>query len=88
MSTGPTQNTVNDFWKMVWQNNVVQIVMLTNLMEGTKVNNATVFLNLFAQYLRTGLLFQNCSNLYFQVFSFFSEKMCSILANLRHMYEL
>lgn len=43
MSTGPKQKTVNDFWKMVWQKNVVQIVMLTNLMEGTKVNNATVF---------------------------------------------
>lgn len=35
--TGPKQNTVNDFWFMVWQENVTQIVMLTNLMEGIKV---------------------------------------------------
>nr|XP_034320794.1 receptor-type tyrosine-protein phosphatase epsilon-like [Crassostrea gigas] len=33
---GPKQNTVNDFWFMVWQENVTQIVMLTNLMEGIK----------------------------------------------------
>nr|XP_022307759.1 receptor-type tyrosine-protein phosphatase alpha-like [Crassostrea virginica] len=33
---GPKQNTVNDFWKMIWQQNVTQIVMLTNLMEGGK----------------------------------------------------
>ncbi|XP_056003643.1 receptor-type tyrosine-protein phosphatase alpha-like [Ostrea edulis] len=34
---GPKQNTVSDFWAMVWQENVSQIVMLTNLQEGTKV---------------------------------------------------
>lgn len=33
---GPRQNTVADFWFMVWQENIKQIVMLTNLMEGTK----------------------------------------------------
>ncbi|XP_065921961.1 receptor-type tyrosine-protein phosphatase epsilon [Magallana gigas] len=33
---GPTQNTVGDFWLMVWQEHVEQIVMLTNLMEGPK----------------------------------------------------
>ncbi|XP_052695401.1 receptor-type tyrosine-protein phosphatase epsilon-like [Crassostrea angulata] len=32
----PTQNTVGDFWLMVWQEHVEQIVMLTNLMEGPK----------------------------------------------------
>lgn len=30
---GPKQNTVNDFWVMVWQEKVAQIVMLTNLVE-------------------------------------------------------
>ena len=36
--TGPTNSTMNDFWKMVWQENVTQIVMLTNLMENGKVD--------------------------------------------------
>lgn len=35
---GPTQNTVGDVWLMVWQEHVEKIVMLTNLMEGPKVN--------------------------------------------------
>ncbi|XP_078328331.1 uncharacterized protein LOC111112065 isoform X4 [Crassostrea virginica] len=35
-SQGPKQNTLNDFWAMIWQENVTQIVMLTNLKEGVK----------------------------------------------------
>ncbi|KAJ8311384.1 hypothetical protein KUTeg_010739 [Tegillarca granosa] len=31
---GPTEATVNDFWKMVWQLECKSIVMLTNLVEG------------------------------------------------------
>ncbi|XP_078328949.1 receptor-type tyrosine-protein phosphatase T-like isoform X2 [Crassostrea virginica] len=34
---GPKENTVNDFWRMVWQQNVTQIIMLTNIMEGGKI---------------------------------------------------
>ena len=34
---GPKENTMNDFWRMVWQQNVTQIVMLTNQLEGGKV---------------------------------------------------
>nr|XP_022305246.1 receptor-type tyrosine-protein phosphatase epsilon-like isoform X2 [Crassostrea virginica] len=34
---GPKQNTVDDFWKMIWQEDVDSIVMLTNLKEGDKV---------------------------------------------------
>lgn len=34
---GPLQNTIRDFWLMIWQENVSQIVMLTNIMEGNKV---------------------------------------------------
>nr|XP_022308538.1 receptor-type tyrosine-protein phosphatase gamma-like isoform X3 [Crassostrea virginica] len=34
---GPKQNTVDDFWKMIWQEDVSSIVMLTNLKEGDKV---------------------------------------------------
>ncbi|CAN7975950.1 unnamed protein product, partial [Ixodes persulcatus] len=33
---GPRTNTVSDFWKMVWQENVCKIVMLTNLIEKGK----------------------------------------------------
>ncbi|CAN8004147.1 unnamed protein product, partial [Ixodes hexagonus] len=33
---GPRTNTVTDFWKMVWQENVCKIVMLTNLIEKGK----------------------------------------------------
>nr|XP_022308537.1 receptor-type tyrosine-protein phosphatase T-like isoform X2 [Crassostrea virginica] len=34
---GPKQNTVDDFWKMIWQEDINSIVMLTNLKEGDKV---------------------------------------------------
>ncbi|XP_061190203.1 receptor-type tyrosine-protein phosphatase epsilon-like [Saccostrea echinata] len=33
---GPKQNTVSDFWALIWQERVKQIVMLTNLREGNK----------------------------------------------------
>ncbi|XP_061165616.1 receptor-type tyrosine-protein phosphatase T-like [Saccostrea echinata] len=33
---GPRQNTVVDFWTMIWQEHVTTIVMLTNLKEGNK----------------------------------------------------
>lgn len=35
--TGPKQNTVSEFWCMVWQEDIDQIIMLTNLKEGRKV---------------------------------------------------
>lgn len=34
---GPKQNTMADFWLMIWQENIEQVVMLTNIMEGKKV---------------------------------------------------
>ncbi|XP_076469655.1 receptor-type tyrosine-protein phosphatase alpha-like [Babylonia areolata] len=35
-SQGPRSNTQDDFWRMVWQEGVTDIVMLTNLKEGSK----------------------------------------------------
>ncbi|XP_078328340.1 receptor-type tyrosine-protein phosphatase alpha-like isoform X2 [Crassostrea virginica] len=36
-SQGPKDNTLDDFWKMIWQEKVTQIVMLTNIKEGVKI---------------------------------------------------
>ncbi|XP_022092290.1 receptor-type tyrosine-protein phosphatase T-like [Acanthaster planci] len=35
-SQGPNKVSVNDMWRMVWQENTAKIVMLTNLQEGVK----------------------------------------------------
>ena len=36
-SLGPTENTLDTFWKMIWENHVQTIVMLTKCVEGGKV---------------------------------------------------
>lgn len=34
---GPKPNTVNDFWRMIWQENVKYIVIVANVEENGKV---------------------------------------------------
>ena len=31
---GPTENSVEDFWRMIWEKNIPTIVMLTKVYEG------------------------------------------------------
>lgn len=40
VTQGPTEETVNDFWRMVWQENVSAIIMLTKTFDFTKVMRA------------------------------------------------
>ncbi len=31
---GPTENSIEDFWRMIWEGNIPTIVMLTRIFEG------------------------------------------------------
>ena len=35
--TGPLKKTVVDFWRMIWQENVHTVAMVTNLKESNKI---------------------------------------------------
>lgn len=59
--TGPKESTLADFWEMVCQDKVKQIIMLTNLREGRKVlhlqqNNIMINCSIFKHYLFLGSL--------------------------------
>ena len=43
LQTGPNLASLNDFWKMVWEQEVSVIVMTTNLVEKSKVNLCNLF---------------------------------------------
>lgn len=47
---GPKPKSIADFWTMVWQEEVCNIVCLTNLTEGTKVNLLYLHLQIFPLY--------------------------------------
>lgn len=76
---------------MVWQENVEQIVMLTNLMEGTKVICVTQYYLVFETYtefvyfwgvLGGGLIFSS-----FITFFLVVGKMCAVLARFRPKFK-
>lgn len=56
-SQGPKPKTISDFWTMIWQEEVYNIVCLTNLTEGTKVNTKYIHFSFIYNTIKNTLPF-------------------------------
>ena len=54
--SGPVKDTVEDFWRMVWEQRLPTIVMLTQLVEAAKVRMAHIERPHTHHYCRTSVL--------------------------------
>lgn len=79
---GPKRNTIADFWLMIWQENIEEVVMLTNLMEGTKVimHYAFILLMDFIDSIFYIVVYECICRIYFTV------EMRPILAKSTNIY--
>lgn len=41
---GPMQETIYDFWRMVWHENTASIIMVTNLVEVGRVSRLSTYM--------------------------------------------
>ncbi|XP_059481280.1 uncharacterized protein LOC132200097 isoform X2 [Neocloeon triangulifer] len=56
---GPKAQTVNDFWRMIWQEKVTQIVMVTNLEEDGKIKCEKYWPDVFQSKQFAGVVVNN-----------------------------